>query len=71
MDTGGAVDLAASDPHTLELYSNGAHDCQCNQCRSQEQLRMVNVFVLANPGANSAILAVADVTNKFSNQFQW
>ena len=58
--TGGAVDLAAG-LYTLELYSNGSH-CQPILALSGT-IADGDVYVLAHPSADAAILAEADITN--------
>ena len=57
--TGGAVDLSAYD---LELYSNGSPTPSQTSTLSGS-LADGDVYVLANPSADAAILAVADVTD--------
>jgi predicted extracellular nuclease len=57
--TGATVDLSA---YTLELYSNGAATASQTVALSGN-LVDGDVFVIAHPSADAAILAVADVTN--------
>ena len=59
--TGGAVDLAAG-VYTLELYSNGSLAANRSVALSGT-IADGDVYVLANSGADAAILAQADVTN--------
>ena len=57
--TGAAVDLSA---YTLQLYSNGASSPSASVTLSGT-LADGDVFVMAHPSADPAILAVADATN--------
>ena len=59
--TGAAVDLAAGG-YTLELYSNGSPTVSQSMSLSGT-VANGDVYVLANSGADAAILAQADVTN--------
>lgn len=59
--TGGAVDLAAGG-YTLELYSNGSASVSQSVALSGVVVDG-DVFVIANSGADPAILAQADTTN--------
>ncbi|MBD2416893.1 ExeM/NucH family extracellular endonuclease [Anabaena cylindrica FACHB-243] len=59
--TGAAIDLAAGG-YTLELYSNGSSTAS-NTLTLNGLIANGDVFVLAHPSANAAILAVSDITN--------
>ena len=59
--TGGAVDLAAG-LYTLELYSNGSAR-SANRWPFPGRIADGDVYVLAHPSADAAILAEADITN--------
>ena len=59
--TGGAVDLAAG-LYTLELYSNGSATVSQTLALTGT-IASGDVYVLANSGADAAILAEADITN--------
>ena len=59
--TGGAVDLNAG-AYSVELYSNGAAAASQSLLLSGT-IASGDVFVLANPSADAAILAAADVTS--------